>query len=181
MIIDKTLEELEIPLLDMNIPEYVWGSMNLWEVPSFCSIIKHLNPKSYFEFGTGSGVSYENVRKICPDCAIWSVDDHKYKQYSLTVRDPNAFFIVGNSLTLRFSHQLCHAMDVVLVDADHQLVSVANDTGRAMDLVKPGGYIIWHDVHDLYGVQVQDFFEKWFNRDIIRIKGTTIGLYHVES
>jgi predicted O-methyltransferase YrrM len=48
------------------------------------------------------------------------------------------------------------AFDLVFVDGGHTRSYVENDSRKALRMVKPGGFIIWHDY---LGRRVKDVFE----------------------
>jgi hypothetical protein len=47
--------------------------------------------------------------------------------------------------------------DAVFIDGDHSFEGVAHDTGLAMDCVRAGGIIIWHDHNYLGTVDVAQY------------------------
>lgn len=50
--------------------------------------------------------------------------------------------------------------DAVFIDGDHSRKGVMNDTALALELVRPGGIVIWHDYHDLGTVDVRDVLHE---------------------
>jgi len=183
---------------------YVWGSFIKPEPSVFEGIIKNKNPKRYFEFGTGCGVSVQIVKTVYPECECFSIDKDDFR----THRDghskqlgeiPEAHFWKGNTYTKRFPKSLFESFDIVLVDAGHWIADCANDTGRAMDLVKPGGLLMWHDVilGDTYGdvfegekyknlkvsksIEVAKYLKDSFPLTVTLIKGTTLAIMEVKE
>ena len=67
-------------------------------------------------------------------------------------------------------------VDVILIDGDHGKAAVEHDSLLALDLVRPGGVIIWHDYGNLEvevtGVLDQLFDEGW---DIVLIQDTWLA------
>src|SRR5262245_41932315 len=63
-------------------------------------------------------------------------------------RDPRFRLILGprGSLDL-MPHDLGGEADIMFIDGDHGCVAVEHDSALALDIVRPGGIIIWHDYH----------------------------------
>jgi predicted O-methyltransferase YrrM len=68
-------------------------------------------------------------------------------------------------------------MDVVFIDGDHSYSSVHADSELAMEIVRPGGLIIWHDYHDLETVDVKKVLEELSaaGRQIYHVQDTWIA------
>jgi hypothetical protein len=74
--------------------------------------------------------------------------------------------------------------DLIFVDADHDYDSVWHHSACALELLSPGGVILWHDYHNknyLHGMGgVNEGLEAVRNatgRSIVSIEGTTICIY----
>ena len=73
--------------------------------------------------------------------------------------------------------------DLILVDADHTYEFARRDTEKAMQFLKPGGTIVWHDYtwepqnSECAGVTrtVNEFWERHGN--CARIAGTRFAIY----
>ena len=72
--------------------------------------------------------------------------------------------------------------DLIFVDADHRFSSVLNDTEVAMNLLAPGGVILWHDYqqenhfHGLNDVpEALGIFSK--SIPIVALKGTYLAIH----
>ena len=52
--------------------------------------------------------------------------------------------LLGNSLNFDFSPYF-GKMDIVFIDGAHHYEAVKSDTANALKMVRPGGFIIWHD------------------------------------
>lgn len=87
----------------------------------------------------------------------------------------------GDSATFDFSN-FRHKMDLVFIDGAHSETYVANDTVKALELIKPeGGWIIWHDA-PYFGVV--KFLEKWVpkqNGPVYFIKGTSLAVAFIKN
>ncbi len=166
------------------LPKKVWGAFYQPEIAVFADIIQTLAPKRYFEFGTGCGLSVQLVKQILPLSDCWTIDKDDFRIH----RDanpslgpiPDAHFWTGNTYTHPLPVKLFGTMDVVLVDADHYLPSVASDTGRAMDLVSQGGTILWHDVLQkphTTSIEVWEYLDKWFPEEVSLIAETQLAYW----
>ena len=181
----QTLEELGIERV-LDVPDSMTPrSFAPYEVGVFAGIINHEAPKKYFEFGTGLGASALHVRKYAPKCEIWTLDS-LYRELVGVV--PDAHYLIGYSLTCPLPRALFGTVDIVLVDGGHYTPMVANDTGRAMDLVREGGLVIWHDVSvSRPSSQVPYFLEAWWSYpewtqcQPVKVAGTAFAIWRVEG
>ncbi len=62
------------------------------------------------------------------------------------------------------SHELVSSdlspCDAVFIDGDHSRKGVLNDTELALQVIRPGGIVMWHDYHDLGTVDVRDVLHE---------------------
>lgn len=65
-------------------------------------------------------------------------------------------------------------LDVVFIDGDHGAAAVRHDSALARAALRPGGLIVWHDVHDDPVVQVKAVLEdlRAEGHDIVHYGGT---------
>lgn len=86
--------------------------------------------------------------------------------------------LLGNSLTYDFTPYHGQA-DIVFIDGAHHYAAVSKDTRSALALVKPGGWIIWHDFAN-YG-DYNDVTRAVLNilpgDRVIQIEDTQLALY----
>lgn len=68
-------------------------------------------------------------------------------------------------------------MDLVFVDGDHSYEAVRNDTGKALQMLAPGGIILWHDFAMKSPGVVRYLREFSQQRPILRFKHTCLALY----
>lgn len=138
------------------------------ELVFLAGLVKGLEPKTIFEIGTFDGLSTVNMAANAPeDCLIYTLDipeeelqDSTYKIDSINssmVKNPNrqGFFkdsdlsrkiipLYGDSAKFNYLPYK-GKMDIVFIDASHTFDYCYQDTFKALDLVKPGGVILWHD------------------------------------
>jgi predicted O-methyltransferase YrrM len=67
--------------------------------------------------------------------------------------------------------------DAVFIDGDHSAEVVMLDTALARAIVQPGGIIIWHDYHDLPGIEVREVLESFSaaGHSIMHVAGTWLA------
>lgn len=124
----------------------------LLELAYLAYLARHLNPALIFEIGTFVGRTTRLLALNSPDsCRIVTLD---LPQASVAHTVGEAFAgateagkivqLYGDSVTFDFSpwYSKC---DFVWVDACHDYEHVAADTKAALRLVRPGGWIAWHD------------------------------------
>jgi predicted O-methyltransferase YrrM len=95
--------------------------------------------------------------------------------YSGTIAEPKVEQLFGDSKTFDFS-PWAGTCDVVFVDGSHAYSYVVHDTQKALELVRPGGLVLWHDYAGPR--HCPDVFralnELAARIPLVRIKGTTI-------
>lgn len=87
----------------------------------------------------------------------------------------------GDSATFDFSPYY-QKMDLVFIDGAHSEDYVANDTAKALEMIKPsGGWVIWHDA-PYFGVV--KFLKNWVPKQtgpVFFIKGTSLAVAFVKE
>lgn len=171
-------------------PEFF--SIETDELWVLCMLVRSLQPKRIFEFGTFDGFTTIHLAANAPPgCEVLTIDRQSGK-YDFA---PLRFF--GHSITVggRFhEHQLASRIhqltgdsrtfdftpykgtcDLVFLDADHGYEGTRIDTENAMTLLRPGGTLLWHDC---FAEGVAKFLKE-FSRthSVARIRSTTLALY----
>jgi predicted O-methyltransferase YrrM len=127
-----------------------------------------LRPRRVFEFGTfQGGTTYHIALNTPEDALIYTLDlkpeqvgalkyEMKHRVDEEVIRHssgakfegtPLSRKIVrlwGDSATFDFS-PFRGQMDLVLVDGSHEYPYVRDDTAHALEMIRPGGIILWHD------------------------------------
>jgi predicted O-methyltransferase YrrM len=123
--------------------------------------------KRIFEFGTYKGVSTTQLALSLPDDGmVYTLDlPEAHPAYNLAI--PKAeerqiaaetgkgilipqelrhkvIFLRSDSATFDTSPYL-GSMDLVFVDGAHSYEYVKNDTEKGLEMLRPGGIIVWHD------------------------------------
>jgi hypothetical protein len=153
-----------IPVL---LPACRWTSLHdRIEYPLLAAIVAHLKPKTVFEFGTYTGEASLVFAKSSPSAQIFTVNipgSQKPKFQLAKDQEPELLTDaeIGKAFhrcneASRIKQILCdsadldiepfrNSVDFVWVDAGHSYDCVKSDTNKAFEMVRPGGYIFWHD------------------------------------
>ena len=70
--------------------------------------------------------------------------------------------------------------DFIFIDAMHLYEDVKRDTNNALQLLNPGGMIVWHDYNvDVSGAGVVRYLNELSKtlKNIVQIKGTNLAFY----
>jgi predicted O-methyltransferase YrrM len=159
----KKREKTLIPEKRVFSPEYV----------VIRNLIKEIQPKNIFEIGTFQGkMSLVMASETLDDSKIFTLNIPKEvkprlsldpKDRDLIDESDNSLFyknrpvagkitqLYGDSATYNFSPYY-NKMDLVFVDGSHSYDYVVSDSLRALDMLRPGGVIIWDDYGRWNGV-----------------------------
>jgi len=68
-------------------------------------------------------------------------------------------------------------LDAMFIDGDHSAEGVANDTKLALECVRPGGVVVWHDYYpgDKWLGVAKYLDELPMTRRILRVQGTCLA------
>ena len=163
----------------------------LMELTSLAYLVRSIRARTIFEMGTFVGrMTRLLALNAGPEARVFTLDLPRSDVLHDVGRDyrntPEASRITqlhGDSATFDFGpwHGQC---DFVWVDACHDYRYVKMDTESALKLVRPGGWIGWHDYRHSSpwsGVTrgVRDFRATY--PDITCLRGTSTALLHVPS
>ena len=195
-------DQIPVAMFTRQIRNHLWA-MPENELIVLATICKVLQPQRVFEFGTFTGASTlaiasnsaENVQVHTLD-----IPPENRKTHRTGVGSDIPFeFEIGEAFKgTEWEKQIevitCDAkqldvtpfqnqMDLVFVDADHTYSFVKNDTEKALEMIKPGGVILWHDYRwdelspECAGVTrlVNEFHET--NGECHEIQGTRFAVY----
>ena len=132
-----------------------------------CAIVRHLRAKRVFEFGTYLGRTTYHLALSDGVEQVFTLDLDPSGDYPKGLKIGRAvkavherglqghFFhgtpvagrvvqLHGDSRTFDYA-PFAASMDLVFVDGGHTYDLVVNDTKHALDVLKPGGVIVWHD------------------------------------
>jgi predicted O-methyltransferase YrrM len=201
----KYIEEIWKGIFDEDIVltklSYYKGCVRFDELLYLAAIVKHVKPKTIFEFGTCRGrttvnmaANADNVEAIytinmAPEAQIDTSDWHEQDclLYHDSRHEIGAFYknspfkskivqILGD--TLRTDLSGYKGMDIVFVDANKSYKYVLSDSQKALSMLSEKGMIIWHDYNYADEVtEAVDDFAAAKGIDITNIYKTTLGVY----
>ncbi|MCU0534207.1 MAG: class I SAM-dependent methyltransferase [Hydrococcus sp. Prado102] len=151
-----------------------------------CAIAAATKATNIFEFGTYRGQTTCGLAAIGEDVRVTTLNlppeqDPRYAPYigKLIQESPYRDRIVQIFADSRAFDPSPYAkqMDFIFVDADHSYKGAENDTRKALEMLKPGGTIVWHDyAAKTPGVYefIRDFSQT---RPVFRIWNTCLVVY----
>ena len=145
------------------------GGISDVETWVLCNLAK--SARLIFEFGTASGkTSYLLARNAPPDAKIVTLtlaaearhlysaeaDDDRAAECAALAESLGDFTYAGTAAAAKITQLLgdskafdeapyAERCDLVFVDASHARSYVENDSRKALRMVRPGGYVLWHD------------------------------------
>jgi len=187
-----TPERLNLPaeiMPSVVLTPYKHGMKPL-EMQILCRLVASVRPRRAFEIGTYWAISTANiVRNGAPGIEVWTLDN---KNRFLDrppdfppIPEDGVHYLKANSLSVALPPGLYRSMDLVLVDANHRRMHVASDTRLALDLIAPGGMIVWHDVMEPpepypsggRALEVFEYLSTAFPETVSWITGTSLGVW----
>ncbi|MHC4133683.1 MAG: class I SAM-dependent methyltransferase [Planctomycetota bacterium] len=171
------------------------GNVSLYELLAICAIVRHRQPQVVLEIGTFDGNTTLQMAQNSPDGArIYTLDlppkgeaattldphdrpyiDDMAKVVRRYERSPLARKVVqclGDSATFDFG-SLPHP-DVAFIDGSHSYDYVKNDTEKVLDVLAPGGVVLWHDYRPAWPGVLRYLDERSRDLALVRIEGTSL-------
>lgn len=118
---------------------------DLMIISLFC---KKTRPKLVVEFGTARCRTALNIAANTPDdCKIITIDSQRHlPQFAMPDLDHKIEKKV--MMSYEFDPRPYRGQaDFIFIDGDHNYEGVKVDSLNAIQLIKPGGTILWHDYH----------------------------------
>lgn len=162
--------------------------MNPGELEVLAALVRSVMPRTVIEFGVNDGRTAKMLlrevhgikRYVGIDVMAGYVSEKEVQRKEipaipgrLAKDDPRFELILRprGSLDLSFADlPLC---DVAFIDGDHGARAVKHDTSLAMDRVRPGGMLIWHDYHDRETVDVRKVLDDYHDHGGWNLKHVT--------
>lgn len=176
------------------------------ELAYLALLTRACEPQNIFEIGTFRGRTALNFALNSPeDCTVWTLDlplderapvldktnpadaaiirasctgaDYKGKDCQHKIRQ-----LYGNSLAFDFSPYIGN-MDIVFVDGAHHYEAASIDTSNALKMVKPGGWIIWHDFANYgdYNDVTRAVLDMISGEKVFQISSSQLAIYQHAS
>ena len=94
--------------------------------------------------------------------------------------EPKIRQLFGNSLNFDFTPYQSK-MDLVFVDGAHHYETVASDTANGLKLLKPGGYLVWHDFANFgdYHDVTRAVLDMLPGDEVYQIEDSQLALYRM--
>lgn len=177
------------------------GNVSPHELLYIAALIAHYRPKRILEIGTFDGNTTLQMAINAPeDALIYTVDlpQNKEKTELPTLKEDFRFIqdskkwerkfyhrtekvkeYFGDSTQLDFSLFTSRGLlDFIFVDGGHSYECVSSDSAKALEVVAPGGVILWHDYTPLFEGVYRHLNELSQRIPLIHIKDTNLVLYH---
>ncbi len=181
------VERCSIPLGAINSET---GHANHAEMLYVVGAAAYRNARRIFEFGTFMGRTTYHLAATTVDAHVWTLD---------LPRDANPWPFAGHVGSYFFDTPEAAritslredstsfdpapfrgSMDFVWVDADHSYSGVKNDTAKALQLLAPGGTIMWHDFSADSPGLVEFFAEFTQGQPLFHLAKTSV-LMHIDG
>jgi hypothetical protein len=160
------------------------------DIVALCALAQIVKPKVIFEIGTYHGSGAVHLAANAPGADVYTLDLASNQSPSLTttVVDRSHFGemkcqefgdrihrLYGDSALFDFS-PFHKRVDLFFIDGAHSYEYVRNDTLKAMDCVKKGSVIAWHD----YGRCGVNGVSRWLHefregRQLYRVTGGSLA------
>ena len=170
------------------------GGVKVRELVVLNALVRHLQPRRIVEIGTAEGRTTLNLARSsssdteiltfdlppeAPEAMVESGPD--FRQLGLAASgallsgldDPRVRRVLADSTRYDWT-ALAGTVDLMFIDGGHDYECVRKDTKAALQIVRPGGVILWHDYCTFNGVT------KWLDEmcrthPLIRIQGTSLA------
>jgi predicted O-methyltransferase YrrM len=149
--------------------------MNPGELETLIALVRSVNAKGVLEFGINVGRTAQAILEYCPTVEAYegvdvpteyvpekAVQRNEVPQVvgELVQHDPRVKLIVRPTGSHELTPSDLSPCDAVFIDGDHSRKGVMNDTALALEVVRPGGIVMWHDYHDLGTVDVREVLHE---------------------
>lgn len=151
-----------------------------------CGMAGAVGARQIFEFGTYRGQTTCGLASVCRDAQIYTLNlppeaDPRYAPFI-------GMYIGKSPERDRIKQIFCDsktfdttpyrgAMDYIFIDGDHSYEGVKNDTEKALELLKPGGVIVWHD-YAAKSPGVLDYLAEFSQqRPLYHVLNTCLAVY----
>ncbi|MCW3041715.1 MAG: class SAM-dependent methyltransferase [Solirubrobacterales bacterium] len=193
------IEKREIPLV---MSAKVDGYLDDHQRMLIAALAQGLGFRTFFEIGTNRGRTTWTVVRNCPDMRAYTLDvplERSADAAELAMgSDDQVFFrpgeatgeafhgtqeetrieqLWGDSASFDFS-PYAGTIDLVYIDGAHTYEYVHSDTARALEMLSPGGMIVWDDYGSNPGVYaVVNELAPTLDRPVYHVFGTRMAIY----
>jgi predicted O-methyltransferase YrrM len=155
------------------------GDVSTYELVVLNSLVKAFKPKNIFEIGTLHGRTtvnlLENAEQLEVLYTLDILEELPVNRFSTHPRAAKVKRIVVDSRQLDVG-PFAGEMDFIFIDADHTYDAVVNDSRKAMEMLSPGGCVVWHDYTMMPDTKqaCHQFMGKHPGRRFVQIEDTTL-------
>lgn len=151
-----------------------------------CGMASAASAGRIFEFGTYRGQTTCGLAAVCRDAKIYTLnlppdDDPRYApfigMYIASSPDRERITQIFSDSQTFDTTPYRESMDYIFIDGDHSYEGVKNDTEKALQLLKPGGIIVWHDYAAKSPGVLEYLSEFSQDRPLFRIRKTCLAVY----
>jgi predicted O-methyltransferase YrrM len=144
---EKVSPAAEAILLPVLYPLFAGEDAPLNDVLFLMNAAKGRQAKRILEVGTYRARTTYGLHTNCPDATLVSYDiqviDCEYRRRLQAA--PNVELRLGSFAAAAETLRTEPRYDLIFVDGSHQVGAVVEDSRLALEIVAPGGLIIWHD------------------------------------
>ena len=176
-------------------PPQSWGETPMSDLLALCYLCRVHLPATVFEFGTFTGLATRHLAMNSSDGArVYTLDlppDQRAHIEELDWERGIDDSVIGSifhgspeaaNITQLFSDSrtfdhtdLAGEVDFVWVDGCHEYEFVVSDSQKAIEMLRPGGVVAWHDVSRACPGVGQHLLELSSRHTIRRIAGTQLA------
>jgi hypothetical protein len=173
------------------------GNVSVLELAMISAISVAIRPKLIFEFGTFDGRTTLHL-------ALNADDEARVMTMDLPIDDPmrgvvtsdifytqniqvGRFFLrekVGSRIeqlfynSMEYDHKhLRNKVDLVFVDGGHMSEVVKSDSAKALEMVRPGGVVLWHDYSPAHPGVCSPLDDLSLSLPMANLEGTSLVCY----
>ncbi len=176
------------------------GNVSLYELLVISSIVHARQPQTTVEIGTFDGRTTLQIAKNSPaDAHIYTLDlppdpscterhietedvayiedagkqvQRKYERKAIASKITQW---LGDSASFEFENALDgRPIDFAFIDGSHSYEYIKNDTERILELMSPGGVVLWHDYAPAWPGVIKYLGERSHDLPLVRITGTSL-------
>jgi predicted O-methyltransferase YrrM len=174
------------------------GNVSVIELLVLATQVRRLQATRIFEIGTFDGRTTLNFAANAPDAEVHTLDLPQDQQAALTIKIGDEKYIekptsgrrfldtseaarivqhYGDSATFDYT-PFTRTMDFIFVDGAHSTEYVRNDTEKALQMVRPGGVIAWHDYGTGQVTEALDHLQRTHPalRNLKRVEQTSLAI-----
>jgi predicted O-methyltransferase YrrM len=174
------------------------GNVSVTELLVLATLVRRVQAKRIFEIGTFDGRTTLNFAANAPDAEVHTLDLPQDQQSALTIKIGDEKYIekpksgsrfvgtaeasrivqhFGDSATFDYT-PFVGMMDFVFVDGAHSTEYVQSDTEKALQMLRPGGIIAWHDYGTAQVTEALDEMQRTRPalRELKRVEQTSLAI-----